>query len=993
MPMRYAIVTTLACLMGMAETGGAQIVRSDFRAGDSAPAAWKLSGGAGRWDKASGVSVTGNGDDSNYWSRTVPQLKPGATYRVRFNARIAPGSSTNTVISGLDVCNRDFAATSEWQPYSFVFTTPRDVSNAYLRLGQWHLKGTVAFADFRLTPVVPVHLGQGPSRLGEGEQIEQHTYSFTAPLAGEGSNSSRTLASHTAGFNSNRWVFGGDSEVVYRHQLAGVHQTSARVTVSLGYYTGGECVVSASRDGTNWVEAARIPGLGSRTVELPASLFPADAVWVRLKGGPGSFQVDGYSYRAELDRTILPATGGSTHYLEVTKQDPRLAVDVETIGNPGDAQPQSVEFRLKPQNGFKGHAVATLTCRQKNMVSEARRDDIPLVGGRDARVSLVHQLRQTGPYRMELAIATKGGAPLFRAEAEGVIPQYNSWDYGYALPGEAGGFLWWCESAYKVSPSRPAIGVLSDAIRISAAGRERRHVQLILRSFGETSPIQVSVTDLRGPGGARIAKSAVQLREEAYVRVRVPTDKIGVAAEWPDPLPPLKGAWKPEPGRNNPLWITIAVPPGAKPGDYTGRILLQAARWKRTVTLRLHVWGFSLPERTALRSGFGINPDNIRRYHNIRSDAAMEKVWDLYMRDFAAHRLGVYNPMALAGINVSEVGGRHVAMDFTAFDRAGRRYLDEMGFNSFTVGVLGMGTGRYPNYDQGSFLGHPAGTPEYDALMSDYGRQLEDHLAQKGWLKKAYVYWYDEPETTDYPFVVKGMERLKRYFPRLKRMLTEEFQDPLYGSVDLWCPITPNYRAEPAHARQAKGEEVWWYVCTGPKEPFCALFIDHPAIEMRMWLWQTWKYRVQGILIWETTWWTSPSQFKETVQNPWEDPMSYTSEASGVWGNGDGRFFYPPVRKAGDTREYVTAPIDSIRWEMLGEGVQDWEYFHMLDGLVQREEMRGNHSAAVTRAKSLLAIPESICRDMTHFTTDPRVLDAYRARLARAIEVLERGSQ
>jgi hypothetical protein len=58
--------------------------------------------------------------------------------------------------------------------------------------------------------------------------------------------------------------------------------------------------------------------------------------------------------------------------------------------------------------------------------------------------------------------------------------------------------------------------------------------------------------------------------------------------------------------------------------------------------------------------------------------------------------------------------------------------------------------------------------------------------------------------------------------------------------------------------RRNAGEEVWWYVCTGPRAPYVGLFIDHPGTEMRVWLWQTWKYGVQGILIWETTWWHNP---------------------------------------------------------------------------------------------------------------------------------------
>jgi hypothetical protein len=491
----------------------------------------------------------------------------------------------------------------------------------------------------------------------------------------------------------------------------------------------------------------------------------------------------------------------------------------------------------------------------------------------------------------------------------------------------------------------------------------------------------------------------VRVSEVGYVRVNAPTDAAGVAAEWPAPLLPISEprlVWSPRAGRNNTLWITVTVPKDAPAGDYAGKIVLFGDRWKREVPISLHVWDFALPEHTALRSGFGLSPGNIRRYHNLASEQSMEKVWDLYMRDFAEHRLNPYNPMALTPYKVAKAAPDGVAVDFSGFDAAAKKYLDGLGFNAFVLDVQGLPGGRYPNTNPGSFSGTPSGTPEYDILMAQYGKALSDHLGQNGWLKKAYAYWYDEPTVEDYPVVKDGMARLRRNIPGLTRMLTEEFQPDLYGSVDLWCPITPNFSEALSRSRQKLGEEVWWYICTGPREPYAALFIDHPAIDLRMWLWQTWKYGVDGILIWETSWWTSPTRNPGSeVQNPWEDPMSYsvdrlpTGEAA-TWGNGDGRFFYPPNRRPNDRGqgEFLEGPVDSIRWEILGEGVEDWDYFHTLRDLVHRAEIRGDRSAAVARARRLLAVPDNICRDMTHFTADPQRLYRHRAALAHAIEGL-----
>jgi hypothetical protein len=124
--------------------------------------------------------------------------------------------------------------------------------------------------------------------------------------------------------------------------------------------------------------------------------------------------------------------------------------------------------------------------------------------------------------------------------------------------------------------------------------------------------------------------------------------------------------------------------------------------------------------------------------------------------------------------------------------------------------------------------------------------------------------------------------------------------------------------------------------------------------------------------------------------------MAYVADVSGIWGNGDGRFFYPPNRDPNGDRqkEYLTGPVASLRWEMLGDGIEDWEYFRLLEGAVARATGaqtggRGSRRAALLReAQALLAVPKSVTSDMTTFATDPQPMLRHRAALARAIESL-----
>jgi hypothetical protein len=341
-----------------------------------------------------------------------------------------------------------------------------------------------------------------------------------------------------------------------------------------------------------------------------------------------------------------------------------------------------------------------------------------------------------------------------------------------------------------------------------------------------------------------------------------------------------------------------------------------------------------------------------------------------------------------------------VQLDFSAWDRAMTRAIDVNHFNSFQTHIPGIGGGTFHAISPPSLLGFAEDTPEYPVLFDSYCRQLEAHLREKGWLDEAFIYWFDEPSEDQYPFVMNGFAKLKRSCPGIARMLTEQVEPGLLGGPDIWCSITDSYDHTRAEERRQHGEKFWWYVCTGPKAPYAGLFIDHPAPEMRIWLWQTFQRNIEGILVWETTYWTSGAAYPEPgqPQNPYTDPMSWTSGYSTPagkrlpWGNGDGRFIYPPLEAAAGRGEspVLAGPVDSIRWEHLRDGIEDYEYLTILR---QRLERRKASLAAdaYQRLASLLVVPDSITRSLTEFTPDGAPIEQHRARVARAIEELGRG--
>jgi hypothetical protein len=113
----------------------------------------------------------------------------------------------------------------------------------------------------------------------------------------------------------------------------------------------------------------------------------------------------------------------------------------------------------------------------------------------------------------------------------------------------------------------------------------------------------------------------------------------------------------------------------------------------------------------------------------------------------------------------------------------------------------------------------------------------------------------------------------------------------------------------------------------------------------------------------------------------------------GFWGNGDGRFLYPPRRTSATAQApLLDGPVNSLRWENLRDGMEDYEYFWLLEQAARGELALRGDTDLYKRACALLKVPAQVSRDLTHFTTDPREILAHRDLIARMLEDLQRSA-
>jgi Glycoside hydrolase 123, catalytic domain/Glycoside hydrolase 123 N-terminal domain len=580
--------------------------------------------------------------------------------------------------------------------------------------------------------------------------------------------------------------------------------------------------------------------------------------------------------------------------------------------------------------------------------------------------------------------------------------------YGRRLPGSTDDVtLWWASSGWKVARTRPAPRKSDKAVRISCAGNEWDAAQLVVSPSTALSGFLATAGNLVGPDGAAIAAENVEVLRVRYVNVQQPTDRSGAVAPWPDPLPPFKGPIDIAANENQPLWIRVYVPRGTPPGRYKGRIRLTAEGYEAQAPLVVEVYDFELPDRMTCTTAFGFGAGTAFSYQKVSDPEQQRQVLEMYWESFANHHISPYSPTPLVSLPVEWVklgeneGGdlpeadrrllqEHALtprFDWAAWDAEMARVFSTYHFNSFRLGI--------PNVGGGQLQGFAPDTREHELAFTNYCVTMQEHLREKGWLDYAYVYWTDEPRKSDYPHVKQGFLKLKKAAPDITRMITEHVVPGLVGGPDLWCPDSWWYDHEKAEERRQHGDRFWWYVCTVPKAPFPGLFTDHPGTDLRAWLWQTWKYDIEGILVWTSNLWTTGKAYPDTRQNPYEDAMSWNSNPDvsigqpKAWGNGDGRFIYPPEAAAtGYQPETVLdGPVDSIRWEMLRDGIEDYEYFVILEQLLedQKDDISPRRHK---RLQALLSVPDEITSGLKQYTKDPAPIEERRERLARAIEQL-----
>jgi hypothetical protein len=525
--------------------------------------------------------------------------------------------------------------------------------------------------------------------------------------------------------------------------------------------------------------------------------------------------------------------------------------------------------------------------------------------------------------------------------------------------------------------SRPPERAANPGIELSAAKGEYESFQIAFQPLKDLENITVAFSDLEGPrpwyyfGRPVIPKAQLEVREVALVKRSQQWDFIDPTGMIPDPLRPDK-SFTFKAGDSRSLWVTVHVPQNTPAGEYSGSIKI-GGPLNLDMPIKLKVRNFALPELTTFNLNAELKPRAIALYD--------KRPWLEVMRDYfpdmAAHRTRVTN-FEIFPIPVIKDGNVSLDPASLAESDATIDYAKSLGFHTFTTSKsafylggaaekkeMGVSWKDTPWAAQKFDAGVSRTDPEFPRIYGDYLNLTAAHYREKNTLGNVLQYIFDEPflwaKTPEQKQMVNQFYAISKKAGYRNFLTTSP--SPEYTDIDVWCPLYHHAIGHKEEMEKAKkdGQSVIWY-----HNEFYTT--NRSALNARLVGWFTWRYQFDAYLIWSINYWASG--------NPWEESRL----------DGDGYLIYP--NPAGEGK-----PCSSIRWEMMREGIEDYDYFVILKN--RADAVLGNASSSpeqTAKAKESLKLlkemEDLIPNDSTalKYNQNPADYANLRERIAAAIE-------
>jgi hypothetical protein len=492
---------------------------------------------------------------------------------------------------------------------------------------------------------------------------------------------------------------------------------------------------------------------------------------------------------------------------------------------------------------------------------------------------------------------------------------------------------------------------------ITAVKNEQVSLQVALANRQDFTLTSVTLENLKTETGAIIDHSNIQVRYVKYLPVQRARseyvwsprqEKIvgeGVSGNMApnvvgDPLLVMEtlevAAYTAQP-----IWITIKVPKNTNTGRYLGIITLNTHEYgQQKIPIQLKIEDMVLPDPKDYKFNLDlwINPTAIAEHYKLEHWS--DQHWALiqtYLEDYldkggknitttithepwhkpwlgdSTHSQIEYGYRSMVAWTKTKEG--NWSFDYSIFDQ----YVSL----AMKVGLSGAinAYSLTPFHTRQKIQYTDASTGQQKVVELDLNdraykdtwiaflQDFKDHLIAKGWFERTYLGFDEKPEAILQ--TIKGIIR-EGASELLDRVVIAGHPE----TTSLAQNLSISYMFFPGQAlesravvpvlptiaeRNENGQQTTFYLCAEPAHPNTLTF--SPAVEAQLIPWLALKYRTNGYLRWAYNNWTSDTYNKPVFLHT----------------QGDDYYVYPGKH----------GPISSIRWELLKEGIEDYELYRL----------------------------------------------------------------